>query len=84
MSLADPELSETAGQKVAIAITKAGGEKFFAGSGHTYESILKAASANEPLPGFPAGRDAAGEDRGDHGTAEAPNVVGILPGSDPS
>ena len=35
--LADPELQESSGQKVAIAITRRGGDKFFAGSGHTMD-----------------------------------------------
>jgi hypothetical protein len=83
MSLADPNLRENMGEQVAIAITKTGGEKFFAGSGHTFESILKAAAANEPLPGFPLAVTVEAKTAVTTGVAEAPNVVGILSGSDP-
>jgi Zn-dependent M28 family amino/carboxypeptidase len=83
MSLADPDLRETAGQQVAVAINKSAGEKFFAGSGHTFESVLKAAAANESLPGFPLAVTLQAKMTAIAGVAEAPNVVGILPGSDP-
>jgi Zn-dependent M28 family amino/carboxypeptidase len=66
-----------------MAITKTGGEKFFAGSGHTFESILKAAAANEPLPRFPLAVTVKSNTAVTTGTAEASNVAGILPGSDP-
>ncbi|MDQ1472508.1 MAG: hypothetical protein QOJ99_3988 [Bryobacterales bacterium] len=83
MSLADPDLRETAGQQVAVAINRNGGEKFFAGSGHTFESLLKAAAANEPLPRFPLAATLQAKMTAITGVTEAPNVVGILPGSDP-
>ena len=82
MSLADPDLRENSGEQVAIAITKTGGEKFFAGSGHTFESVLKAAASNEPLPGFPLAVTVEAKTAVTKGVAEASNVVGILPGSD--
>src|SRR5215471_13096477 len=51
--LADPNLHESTGQKLAIAITRRGGPKFFEGSSYTYEDILKLARENQPLPKFP-------------------------------
>ena len=83
MTLADPDMQETAGRKVAITISRTGGEKFFAGSGHTYDSILKAAAANEPLPAFPLAATLEAKTAVTTGHVEAPNVVGILPGTDP-
>ncbi len=84
MSLADPDLRESLGQKVSIALTRTGGEKVFAGSGHTYDSIIKAAAANEPLSAFPlTGTLQAKTTITTSGQTEASNVVGILPGSDP-
>jgi Zn-dependent M28 family amino/carboxypeptidase len=83
MSLVDPALRELAGQQVALTITRAGGEKFFAGSGHTFDSILKAASANQSLPSFPLAVTLQAKTTVTTGTVEASNVVGILPGSDP-
>ena len=39
--LADPELQDSAGQRVAIAITRRGADKFFEGSGHTMDEIAE-------------------------------------------
>ncbi len=83
MGLADPDLRETLGQKVAITLTRTGGEKLFAGSGHTYDDIIKAASANEPLKAFPLIGTLQAKTTITTAPTEAPNVVGILPGSDP-
>src|SRR5215471_990130 len=39
--LADPTLQESSGQKLAVTITRRGGEKFFEGTGHTFDEIFK-------------------------------------------
>jgi hypothetical protein len=74
--LADPEMQESVGQKVAVTITRRGGDKFFAGSGHTMDEIL-------PLPKFPLVGMLHTKAAVRRETLEAPNVAGILPGSDP-
>ena len=81
--LADPDLQESVGQKVAIAITRRGGDKFFAGSGHTMDEILKLAAENQPLPKFPLVGTLRTKAAVRREIVEAPNVAGILPGSDP-
>ncbi|MCX6631389.1 MAG: M20/M25/M40 family metallo-hydrolase [Candidatus Solibacter sp.] len=81
--LADAELQESVGQKVAIAITRRGGDKFFAGSGHTMDEILKLVTENQPLPKFPLVGTLRTKAAVKRDTVEAPNVVGMLPGSDP-
>jgi hypothetical protein len=81
--LADPDLQESVGQKVAIAITRRGGDKFFAGSGHTMDEILKLAAENQPLPKFPLVRTLRTKAAVKREIVEAPNVAGMLPGSDP-
>jgi hypothetical protein len=81
--LADPELQESVGQKVSIAITHRGGDKFFAGSGHTMDEIVKLAMENQPLPKFPLVGMLRTRAAVKRETLEAPNVAGILPGSDP-
>ncbi len=81
-TLADPALNETAGQAVAISITPRGAEKFFAGSGHTFEEIQKLAKANEPLPRFPLAATLRMTAAVKRDSLEAPNVAGLLPGSD--
>jgi hypothetical protein len=80
--LADAALQEQAGQKVGITITRAGGEKFFAGSGHTYQEILDLARENKPLPKFPLAGTLRTATVVKRETLEAPNVAGILTGSD--
>lgn len=80
--LADAELQESTGQKVAIAITRRGGDKFFAGSGHTMDEILKLSTENEPLPRFPLVGTLRTKAAVKRETVGAPNVVGMLPGSD--
>jgi hypothetical protein len=81
--LADPNLQESTGQKLALTITRRGGEKFFEGSGHTFDEILKLAQDNRPLPKFPLAGTLRAKTSVRRDTVEAPNVAGILPGSDP-
>ena len=83
VSLADPALVETAGQQAVIAITRRGGDKFFAGSGHTMEEILKLATENKALPKFPLQGTLRAKAVVRRETMEASNVMGLLPGSDP-
>jgi hypothetical protein len=80
--LADASMQEQAGQKVAITITRAGGEKFFAGSGHTYQEIVDLAKENKPLPKFAMPGTLRAKMAVKRENLEAPNVVGMLPGSD--
>ena len=80
--LADTNMQEQTGQKIAFTITRAGGEKFFAGSGHTYQEILDLAKENKPLPKFPLTATMRAKISVKRETAEAPNVVGMLAGSD--
>jgi hypothetical protein len=80
--LADKKLSETAGEQIAIAITRRGGEKFFAGSGHSYDEILKLARDNQPLPHFPLQGTLRAKTAVKTAGMEASNVAGMLPGSD--
>ena len=81
--LADPELQESVGQKVALTITRRGGDKFFDGTGHTMEEILGLASENKPLPTFPLPGTIRVKAAVRRETVESPNLAGMLPGSDP-
>jgi Zn-dependent M28 family amino/carboxypeptidase len=83
LTLADPALDETAGQKLAVTVNPARAEKFFAGTGHTFKEILALAEAGKPLPRFelPASLRATVAVRSED--IESPNVVALLPGSDP-
>ncbi len=81
--LADPELQDSAGQRVAITITRRGADKFFEGSGHTMDEIVKLAAENQPLPRFNLTGTLRAKSVLKRETLEAPNVAGMLPGTDP-
>jgi hypothetical protein len=81
--LADPMLQESTGQKLAFTITRRGGEKFFDGSGHTFDEIFKLALENRALPKFPLAGTLRSRTAIRREFVEAPNVAGILEGSDP-
>lgn len=80
--LADRNLQDTEGMAIGIVIARQGGEKFFAASGHTYEEIVKLAQANQPLPRFPLEPLLRSHVVLRRDTVTAPNVAGLLPGSD--
>ena len=53
MDLDYPEFNETEGAKLAVTINPASAEKFFAGSGHSFEEIAALGKDRKPLPHFP-------------------------------
>src|ERR1043166_10310614 len=53
MALADPEFNHTAGEKLAAYFNPAHADKLFAGSGHSFDELLKLAKEQKPLPHFP-------------------------------
>jgi Zn-dependent M28 family amino/carboxypeptidase len=81
--LADRALQDSAGQQVAMTITRTGVEKFFAGSGHTYAELEELAKTNKPLPRFPLAGTLRAKATLSREPLQAPNVVALLPGSDP-
>ena len=83
LTLADPALDETAGQKLSVTVNPARAERFFVGSGHTFKEILALSEAGQPLPRFelPASLRATVAVKSED--VESPNVVALLPGSDP-
>jgi hypothetical protein len=80
--LALPALQETAGQEVAIGITRRGFDKFFAGTDHTFDEIQKLVQDNKPLPRFPLPGTLRATVAVKRAEVEAPNLAGVLPGSD--
>ena len=81
--LADPELQDSTGQTVAMTITRRGADRFFAGSGHTFEEIEALARENKPLPRFPLAGDPAGESDGEARIARGPERGGPAAGVGP-
>ncbi len=64
-------------------MTRRGADKFFAHSGHTYEEILGLARENRALPKFDMNVSLRMKAVVKRDSLEAPNVAGVLPGSDP-
>ena len=81
--LADPELDGLRGLKFSGTINPACADKFFAGSGHSFNELQALADEGKPLPKFPL----AFWFRTRTGITQLPaihstNVVGLLPGND--
>jgi len=83
MRLADPEFNDGQGQKIAIAVNPARAEKWFAGSGHTFQGILDAADAGKPLPRFSLPTRLTAKAALKQSETESQNVAAILPGHHP-
>ncbi len=82
--LADPALNESPGLKFAATINPAHADKFLDGSGHTIAELLALADAGQPLPKFPlAGKFEARVVVKKLAQLTSPNIIGVLPGSDP-
>jgi hypothetical protein len=84
MSLTEPALQSSAGMRFALAINPDHADKFLAGSGHTFAEILAADAAQQPLPHFPLGASIRARIAVKRSQVESPNVVGVLPGTDPN
>ena len=83
LTLADPTLEENAGQRLALTVNPARAAKFFAGSGHTLDQIMKIAETGKPLPRFAIPATVRATVKFDKRTVESQNVIGLLPGTDP-
>ena len=83
MSLADPALDETAGQKLAAVVNPDRAEKFFAGSGYGFQQLLELANAGKALPRFPLPVAVRAKVRVQRSELESHNVLAVLPGADP-
>jgi Zn-dependent M28 family amino/carboxypeptidase len=84
MDLDYPEFNETAGAKLAVTVNPANAEKFFAGSGHTFEEIAALGKDRKPLPHFPLAVSLVAKTKVDVTPVESANLVAKLPGSDPT
>jgi Zn-dependent M28 family amino/carboxypeptidase len=84
MDLDYPEFNETAGAKISVSVNPAYAEKFFAGSGHSFEEIVALGKDRKPLPHFPLAVSLVAKTRVDVTKVESANLVAKLPGSDPA
>lgn len=83
LTLADASLDETIGQRLAVTVNPARAEKFFAGSGHTFQGILDIAAQGKPLPTFAIPASVRATVTVATRNIESQNVAGVLPGTDP-
>jgi Zn-dependent M28 family amino/carboxypeptidase len=84
MYLADPRLQETAGPRFTASVNPAEAEKLFVRSGHSFAEILQLADAGRPIPGFPLNLSIKAKVATESRTLTSPNIIGVLPGSDPA
>src|SRR5271163_77456 len=83
MDLDYPEFNETEGAKLTVTVNPASAEKFFAGSGHSFDEIAALGKDRKPLPHFPLAVSLAAKTRVDVTKIESANLVAKIPGSDP-
>ena len=84
MSIADPALDETTGQQLAVTVNPAAAEKFLEGSGHAFRDILALSNAGQVLPRFSIPFSVRATVATESESISSDNVVGILPGTDPT
>ncbi len=84
MDLAGEEFDETPGLKIGVLFNPASAESLFAGSGHTFAEIAALGKDRKPLPHFPLAVSLKAEAEVHTTKIESANLVGKLPGSDPT
>jgi len=84
MTLADPALDDTPGQRFSATVNPAHADKLFAGSGHTFQELLALADAGKPLPRFVLPARVQARVQVERGQVESQNIAGILRGRDPA
>jgi Zn-dependent M28 family amino/carboxypeptidase len=83
MSLNYPELDKSFGMQLSVTINPEHLDKWLAGSGHSADEILALAKERKPLPHFPLEGGLRAKTQAHRTEVESPNVIAILPGSDP-
>jgi hypothetical protein len=83
MTLADPELDDSRGTQLSVAVNPAHTEKWFEGSGHTFDELAALAKDRKPLPHFPLTVSLEARTKLIEKEVESANVVAKYPGTDP-
>ena len=68
----------------AASVSEAAAPALFAGSAHSYEDLMRRQAAGEAMPSFPLTGNFRLSRRSRIETVHSPNVIGVLPGSDPA
>src|SRR5258708_1627443 len=84
MDLDYPEFDETEGAKLYVTVNPSSAEKFFAGSGHTFEEIAALGKDRRPMPHFPLAVSLAAKTKVEVTKIESANLVAKILGSDPA
>jgi Zn-dependent M28 family amino/carboxypeptidase len=84
MTLADPALDDTVGQRLAVTFNAARADRLFEGSGHTVSELLAIADAGKVLPSFPLKGLVRAAVQTERTELDSHNVAGLVPGSDPN
>jgi Zn-dependent M28 family amino/carboxypeptidase len=84
MDLADSEFNETRGLDLAVTFNPSAAEPLFTGSGHTFAEIAALAKDRKPLPHFPLETSLEATAAIVAKSVTSANVVGKLPGTDPT
>jgi hypothetical protein len=84
VALADRDVQNLSGQKVAINLTQAGAAKLFAGTEHTLAAIGQLVRDGQPLPRFALPGTLKAQASVTREVWKASNVAGLFEGSDPA
>jgi Zn-dependent M28 family amino/carboxypeptidase len=84
MYLDDPSLQDVKRPMLTASFNPAQSEMLFAASGRTFAEMLALADEAKPLPRFDLRARMSGSVASSTRKLTAPNVVGLLPGSDPA
>jgi len=84
LALADAEFDDTPGQQLSVTFNTDSFAKLLAGTGRNAAEIIALAAARKPLPTFALPSSVQASWAVEAKTLEADNVVGVLPGSDPT
>jgi len=83
MGLTDPQLNETAGEKLVVVFNPDKADLLFAGSAHTFQEIADLAKDRKPLPRFPLSVLVKAKAAVENKEVESANVIARWQGSDP-
>ncbi len=83
MELRDSGANPAPPLQVSVLFNPARAETLFAGSGHTFQDVLSALNADQPLPHFPLAEKLRSHLAMTRSEVKSENVVGMLPGGDP-
>ncbi len=83
MAVKHPALADDHGALFTATFNPAQADKLFEGSGHSFAEILALADAQKPLPRFALPKSIHATVATETSHVVSPNIVAVLPGSDP-